>query len=81
MKRKLRSVAVLWATLGVIGCESTGVPAGSCPEPAQRVQYLIGPGDSLSISVWGNNELSAGVPVRPDGMISTPWSRTWWQPV
>jgi polysaccharide export outer membrane protein len=35
-------------------------------------QYLIGPGDTLEIFVWRNPELTATVPVRPDGKISTP---------
>lgn len=34
--------------------------------------YIIGPGDVLSISVWKNADLSVKVPVRPDGKISTP---------
>lgn len=34
-------------------------------------QYLIGPGDTLNIFVWGNTEISGEVEVRPDGMIST----------
>ena len=34
--------------------------------------YIIGPGDNISIFVWGNEELSASVPVRPDGKITTP---------
>lgn len=34
-------------------------------------QYLIGPGDNLSIFVWRNPELSGSFLVRPDGMIST----------
>jgi len=34
--------------------------------------YRIGPGDTLEIFVWRNPEISATVPVRPDGMISTP---------
>lgn len=34
--------------------------------------YVIGPGDSLEIFVWRNEELSTTVPVRPDGKISTP---------
>lgn len=47
--------------------------AENCPVPANRSDnYLIGPGDSLNIVVWRNNELSATVPVRPDGKISTP---------
>ena len=35
-------------------------------------EYLVGPGDTLNIVVWRNEELSATVPVRPDGKISTP---------
>jgi polysaccharide export outer membrane protein len=34
--------------------------------------YQIGPGDMLDIFVWRNPEISATVPVRPDGKISTP---------
>lgn len=34
--------------------------------------YMIGPGDTLDIFVWRNDELSKSVPVRPDGKISTP---------
>jgi len=34
--------------------------------------YIIGEEDMLQISVWGNNDLNANVPVRPDGMISMP---------
>ena len=35
-------------------------------------EYLIGPGDTLQIFVWRQPELSVTIPVRPDGMISTP---------
>ena len=38
------------------------------PHPA----YLIGPGDALQVFVWGNQDLSATVPVRPDGQITLP---------
>jgi polysaccharide export outer membrane protein len=34
--------------------------------------YRIGVGDSLKIQVWGNEQLSLEVPVRPDGKISMP---------
>lgn len=35
-------------------------------------EYTIGVGDDLDIRVWRNDDLSAEVPVRPDGRISTP---------
>lgn len=34
--------------------------------------YLIGPGDSISVFVWRNPDLSGGGVVRPDGMITLP---------
>jgi polysaccharide export outer membrane protein len=34
--------------------------------------YVIGEGDALNISVWGNKELSLVVKVRPDGKITIP---------
>src|SRR6202035_3407361 len=39
------------------------------PVPAD---YRIGPGDTLKVYVFQNEELSSTVPVRPDGKISTP---------
>jgi polysaccharide export outer membrane protein len=33
--------------------------------------YVIGPGDSLQIFVWGNQELSTTASVRPDGKFTT----------
>jgi polysaccharide export outer membrane protein len=41
--------------------------------PAQAAgKYVIGDEDVLQVSVWGNQDLSVQVPVRPDGMISFP---------
>jgi polysaccharide export outer membrane protein len=45
--------------------------------PAPRLSdvdynYHIGPSDAVNIIVWRNPELSMTVPVRPDGMITTP---------
>lgn len=39
--------------------------------PDQDYTYLIGPGDTMEIFVWGNEELSTNGIVRPDGKFTT----------
>ena len=71
---RITSAIVLTAAL-VAGCATNigpTVAADMCPPPtAGSTEYFIGPGDTLNIVVWRNAELSAIVPVRPDGRIST----------
>ena len=45
--------------------------ANSQPAPEATYQYVIGPGDTLDVFVWGYKDLSVTVPVRPDGKITT----------
>jgi polysaccharide biosynthesis/export protein len=47
-------------------------PIAAEPSPVVPADYRIGPGDTLKVYVFQNEELSATVPVRPDGKISTP---------
>lgn len=72
LARVLAATVLLLGALGLGGCAATrsGAPAdaGTVPE----TDYLIGPGDNLSIIVWRNPEVSQSVPVRPDGKITTP---------
>jgi polysaccharide biosynthesis/export protein len=63
------AVAIL---LVVAACTSPPTLPPSGGSGVAGSQYLIGPGDNLNIFVWRNPELSATVPVRPDGRISTP---------
>jgi polysaccharide biosynthesis/export protein len=56
----------------VAGCAGNPTPPPVDKKNAENSEYLIGAGDSLNIFVWRNPELSATVPVRPDGRISTP---------
>lgn len=51
--------------------ESAPTPSQAAP-PAVASDYRIGPGDSLRVFVFENEQLSTTVPVRPDGKISTP---------
>ena len=52
--------------------------APSLPEAPATLQgqavpdYVIGPGDRLNVRVWRHGDLSATVPVRPDGRVTTP---------
>lgn len=71
--KSTRILVPLIAALAVAGCATSAYPpAPSVAEKVSSNYYLIGPGDNLSVVVWRNPELSMGVPVRPDGMITTP---------
>lgn len=57
--------------LGLAGAAGVAL-AQSGDEDLDANVYQIGPGDVLSVFVWRQEELQATVPVRPDGLISTP---------
>ena len=71
----LAPVMLLAQAAPVAGLPPAPAPAAAAVPAAQKVnpnEYVIGPGDTLQIFVWRNPELTATVPVRPDGKISTP---------
>ncbi len=47
-------------------------PAQPASGPMAGPEYVIGPQDVLHIAVWKENDLTATLPVRPDGKISLP---------
>jgi polysaccharide biosynthesis/export protein len=63
---------VLLFALGA-GCATTHAPYDYASEPDPRKgEFVLGPSDTLRITVWRNPELSTDAIVRPDGTVSMP---------
>lgn len=74
----MKTVAVLGVLVALpllfSGCASTTAYPEVSAEQAKTdtdFDYVIGPGDSIDVFVWGYPELSGSFPVRPDGKITT----------
>lgn len=67
---RMRVCLMLAVVFLATGCATRPpAPAGAA---TPDYNYIIGPGDTVNITVWRNPELSMIVPVRPDGKITTP---------
>jgi polysaccharide export outer membrane protein len=71
MKKRVFPGLAIVASLGLVAGRAEAQRPGKAAESTAAV-YRIGPEDVLQISVFGNEDLSRTVPVRPDGMISLP---------
>ena len=78
MSGKLSKLFLLLMVTMLAACSSTQFSSQekideALASKAQVInQYLIGPTDVIKVTVWRNTDLSAVVPVRPDGRISVP---------
>jgi polysaccharide export outer membrane protein len=68
-------ILCLITLLALSGCSSNTLPQAttrpSLTTNVEEYEYLIGPGDQLSIFVWRNPEISGSFIVRPDGKVTT----------
>jgi len=65
-------VAFSFVAAGCAASSAQPLQACAAPSGAAAPEYVIGAGDSLDVFVWRNADLSATVPVRPDGRLSMP---------
>jgi len=79
INKLIARVSVVFAVVAMTGCSSTPTypPAPVQAPPPVPVQtrisgwnYLLGPGDSVSVFVWRNPEVSGSFPIRPDGKMT-----------
>lgn len=78
----MKVAVTILASVLLVACTTTDTTKSSSSTTVSKASqaekvpdpgiYKVGVGDALNISVWRNPELSVGVPVRPDGMISVP---------
>lgn len=74
--KPLCSIAAVALIAMVTGCSSNSslpqaTTRASLTTDVNEYQYLIGPGDTLTIFVWRNPEVSGQFVVRPDGKVTT----------
>ncbi len=71
MRKTLVHVVFIVTSLLLIGLiqggQATGAPATKSAVPET---YVLAPGDQLDVSVFGEPDLSRGVTIRPDGLIT-----------
>jgi polysaccharide biosynthesis/export protein len=67
-------LALLIAVAGQVWASNPGddKPPAAPAAATHDADYIIGPEDVLNVNVWKEAEMSATVPVRPDGKISLP---------
>jgi polysaccharide export outer membrane protein len=80
MRHYLEILFVSLLVFGMAGCAGTSspnLPSGSATGVAAGPSVLVGSyqmsvGDTVSVNVWENPELSVETPIRPDGKIAMP---------
>jgi len=82
MSRMFRFWGVIATLVAVALSTGCAAPTASSPEAINRAltvdtttsvdEYILGPTDTVRVSVWRNEDLSITVPVRPDGKVSVP---------
>ncbi|MCC7282327.1 MAG: polysaccharide export protein [Acetobacteraceae bacterium] len=67
-----RCVGLVLLAAAISACAGPSRPPATPVETSRAPDYVIGPGDQLQVAVYRMPELSATLPVRPDGRLSLP---------
>lgn len=66
-------LSVAWLAAVQAPVPATAAPAAPAPaDPAQELEYRVGPGDVLELTVFGNDDLSRATTVQTSGAITLP---------
>ena len=68
----INRVILLFVVAFISGCGYPQLTQEDDAVISSDYTYIIGPGDSVSIFVWGNPDISTTAHVRPDGKITIP---------
>ena len=74
LRRIFAKISFLGVVLAITACGSQpDLPEVAADQrfPDQDYMYVVGPGDTMEIFVWGNEELTTSGIVRPDGKFTT----------
>jgi polysaccharide export outer membrane protein len=75
LSRLLAQLLIFVGIIAIGGCggQVTQIRPVQNPKSTSSYDYVLGPGDVIDVFVWRNSDLSVdGIPIRPDGKISTP---------
>ncbi|HZF27060.1 MAG TPA: XrtA/PEP-CTERM system exopolysaccharide export protein [Steroidobacteraceae bacterium] len=70
--RRALVAAMICFSIAAASCGTTATEKVTAPPAIADAEYRVGPGDQIQVYVWNRPELSVTVPVRPDGLVSTP---------
>jgi polysaccharide export outer membrane protein len=70
MKYRFLSLIATVALLAACSSTPTYPPAPAKGASAADWHYLLGPGDTVNVFVWGSPEISGSFPIRPDGKMT-----------
>jgi polysaccharide export outer membrane protein len=70
--RYLNRVVLLVAIVTLGACSNRAALEADKVNVPSDYTYTIGAGDKVSVFVWGNDELSTKVQIRPDGKMTSP---------